>query len=178
MNCYKEIGQLDAAIATGMKLVALEPENATAYRALGISYRLAGREKEARSVFGKAIRRFEGTEEIQRNHGNRSLLALLHAHLDHRPEVEKWAKSAISLAPENAFVLFAAGSAYATLGDDDNAMKYFEQAYERGYSQKDLLDWQVRPEMGVRTLTQSERFNEFAARLAKRVQQLESSISN
>src|SRR5438128_400677 len=60
MNCLKELGRYEEAIAYGETLLRTEPENAPSYRGLALSYRAAGKEQQARFILSKAIRRFEG----------------------------------------------------------------------------------------------------------------------
>lgn len=178
MNCYKELRRFEEAIAAGRKMVSLDPEAPTSYRGLAISYRAAGREAEARAILQQAIEHFEGVEETQRNYRVRSFLALMTAHLGRRGETERWVKSSLELDPDNSFLLYQAGLAYGILGNDDLAIVLLEKAVDRGFALKYLFDWQIRPEMGVPTLTSTRRYKQLEARLETRLKEMEAALQN
>jgi tetratricopeptide (TPR) repeat protein len=175
MNCLKELGRYDEAILYGEKLLRTEPENAAAYRALALSYRAAGLERQARDVLTKAIRRFEGVEETKASARRRILLALMSAHLGRGDQVKRWTQAALTLDQRNSWTLFQAGLAYAIVGNDDAAIDLLERSYAQGFTLKYYFDWQMRPEMGVRTLTGTERYKRLAESMKKRVAALDSS---
>ena len=176
MNCLKELGRYEEAIVYGEKLLLTEPENATAYRGLALSYLAARRQRQAEFVLKKAIRRFEGVEETKSSARNRIFLALMNAHLGRRDQVVRWVRAGESLDPRNSWVLFNAGVAYGILGDDSAAMDFLERSYAQGFTLKYYFDWQIKPDMGVPTLSGTERYKKLERSLEKRVADLDASV--
>jgi DNA-binding winged helix-turn-helix (wHTH) protein len=176
MNCLKGLGRYDEAVVYGEKLLLTEPENAAAYRALALSYSAAGRQRQAETVLNKGIRRFEGIDEIKPSTRNRIFLALMNAHLGRRDQVVRWVHAAESLDPQNSWVLFQAGLAYGILGDDPAAMEFLERSYAQGFTLKYYFDWQIRPDMGVPTLSDTERYKKLERSLEERVADLDASV--
>ena len=176
MNCLKELGRNDEAIAYGEKLLGTDPEAATAYRGLALSYRAAGREREARAILTRAIKHFEGVQETSPSARNASFLALMNAHLGKKDDAVRWVNAALASDPNNSYILYQAGLAYGILGDDLEAVELLERAFAQGFALKYYFDWQIKPEMGVATLTSTERYKILEQKLEKRVADFELSL--
>ena len=175
-NCLKEVGRYQEAIAYGEKYVSLQPEAPTAYRALALAYRMAGREAEAKAVLTKAVRYFEGVAETGGNLRNASFLAVMNAHLRNAEAARRWAQAALQPDPNNSWMLYNVAVAHGILGDDDVAMDCLERAFANGFALKYYLDWQVRPDMDVPTLRNTERFQELGKKLQRRLSNIEASL--
>jgi len=176
MNCLKELSRYDEAIAYGVKLLDTDPDAATAYRGLALSYRAAGREREARTILIKAIKHFEGVQETSPSVRNASFLALMNAHLGKKEDVVRWVNAALAGDPDNSYILYQAGLAFGILGDDLEAVEMLERAFARGFALKYYFDWQIKPAMGVATLTSTARYKTLEQKLEKRIAELELSL--
>jgi hypothetical protein len=100
----------------------------------------------------------------------------MNAHLGRRDQVVRWVHAAESLDPQNSWVLFQAGLAYGILGDDPAAMEFLERSYAQGFTLKYYFDWQIRPDMGVPTLSDTERYKKLERSLEERVADLDASV--
>ena len=172
-NCLARLKRWDESVIAGERFLANSPGVPVVYRTLGIAYREAGREREARALFERGAKYFEGRFEAEPNGRNAVYLSSFYAHLGKREEAERWVQRALEQNPGHARWMFMAGVTYATLGEDDRALEYLEKAFQAGFSSRPLLDWEIQPNMGPRTLRDRPEFQALRKRMDERLAALE-----
>ncbi|NBB85682.1 MAG: protein kinase [Bacteroidetes bacterium] len=96
--------------------------------------------ERAREVYARAIER--ALEEHEINPQDPDILASLagyHAMTGEEARARGYLQDALTIAPENATVLYVAATTFERLGERAAALRYIEAAIERGYSRSEIL---------------------------------------
>ncbi len=119
----------------------VRPEDFQAPTFLVAAYEDLGLEKEAREANARAVEVFKKHLELNPDDSRALVLgsfALLRSN-DEETAVE-WMERAISLDPEEISVLYNAACLYSRMGKVEEALNYFEEAIDSGYSSKEWIE--------------------------------------
>jgi Tfp pilus assembly protein PilF len=123
---HRELGNLDAAVHSYGEVIALDPQNAAAYEALGLLYMTRQDRESARGLLAKAVE----LEPVRwRAHNGLGILADMKG--DHLAAVIDY-QSALEMQPGSPMLLNNVGYSYYLAGDLELAEGYFRDALGRG----------------------------------------------
>lgn len=131
-------GRFEEALPLYHRAVELAPEDFELWGYLGDTYRHAAGTRDftdlAQSMYGNAIKL--ARKHLQINPSDAYTLALVghyYAGIGARDKAMDYIQKGTALAPDNMYVNFSAATAYATLGDTDQALVALERALKAGY---------------------------------------------
>lgn len=122
---------------------------------LGSAYHaMPGGEERAREAYAQAIERALAEHEINPNDPDViASLAGYHVMIGEEARAKDYIQDALTMAPENASVLYVAATTFERLGEREQALQYIERAIDRGYSRSEIT---AQPEL--RALIADPRF--------------------
>ena len=119
---YLYMKQYDEAMTQFSKVLTVDPENRYARNNLGLSLVQKG-------MFEEGIREMEKADSERMTVSERSDLAYAYARAGRIDDLKKILKEALSDVDTNHELAYPLGSAYANLGDSDQAIMWLERAY-------------------------------------------------
>ncbi len=114
-------------------------------------------QERARVAYAQAIER--ALEEHAVNPNDPDIIASLagyHVMIGEEARARDYIQDALTMAPENASVLYVAATTFERLGEREQALQYIERAIDRGYSRAEIM---AQPEL--RALIADPRFGSF-----------------
>jgi len=135
-SCFAA-GQTEKAADLFAKASRVNPDDYQAPALRGLCFRALERTEEARSAFRDSLRVTERYLQLYPDDARAVSLGAgtLHGLGDHARALE-WAHRALSMAPEEAAILYNVACAYALLGETDKSLDCLEKAFRQGYSHK------------------------------------------
>ena len=135
-SCFSE-GRWEKAAGLFAKASQANPDDYQARALHGLCFRALGRMKEAREAFEDCLQTIERHLQLYPDDARAVSLGAgsLYGLGDHARALE-WADRALSMAPEEAAILYNVACAYALLNETDKAIDCLEQAFRQGYSHK------------------------------------------
>jgi tetratricopeptide (TPR) repeat protein len=120
----EDIGNIEEAILSDQKAIALNPNNAEAYNNLGAKLNEAGRFQEAIEQFNKALNINPYLNTAYNNLGN------AYASIGRYSKAIEMFKKALELNPDSADVYNNFGKAYYGMGQKEKAIVFLKRAIE------------------------------------------------
>ena len=135
-SCFAA-GQTEKAADLFAKASRVNPDDYQAPALRGMCFRALERTEEARSAFRDSLRITERHLQLYPDDARAVSLGAgtLHGLGDYARALE-WAHRALSMAPEEAAILYNVACAYALLGETDKSIDFLEKAFRQGYSHK------------------------------------------
>ena len=135
-SCFSE-GHWEKAAGLFAQASQANPDDYQAPALRGLCFRALGRMKEAREAFEDCLQTIERHLQLYPDDARAVSMAAgsLYGLGDHARALE-WADRALSMAPEEAAILYNVACAYALLNETDKAIDCLEQAFRQGYSHK------------------------------------------
>ena len=129
--------QTEKAANLFAKASQINPDDYQAPALRGMCFRALERTEEARSAFRDSLRITERHLQLYPDDARAVSLGAgtLHGLGDHARALE-WAQRSLSMAPEEAAILYNVACAYALLGETDKSIDFLEKAFLQGYSHK------------------------------------------
>jgi len=115
-----------------------------------------GKRNQSLSVYERALELAEVQNEINPNNPDVIIsMAGYEAQLGNDDQAKIYAQQALDNAPDNATIMYLAGSVYEQIGDRSKALSWIKSAIDAGYSKSDILN---QPEL--QELMRDPRFQE------------------
>lgn len=133
-SCFAE-GQTEKAAGLFARASEVNPDDYQAPALRGMCFRALERTEEARSAFRDSLRITERHLQLYPDDARAVSLGsgTLHGLGDHARALE-WADRALSMAPEEAAILYNVACSFALLGETDKSLDCLEKAFRQGYS--------------------------------------------
>jgi non-specific serine/threonine protein kinase len=139
-SCFAA-GQTEKAAGLFARASEVNPDDYQAPSLRGMCFRALQRTEEARSAFRESLRITERHLQLHPEDARAVSLGAgtLQGLGDHARALE-WAHRALSMAPEEAAILYNVACAHALLGETDKALDFLEKAFRQGYSHKAWME--------------------------------------
>ena len=135
-SCFAE-GRWEKAAGLFARASQANPDDYQAPSLRGLCFRALDRTKEACEAFEDCLRTVERQLQLYPDDARAVSLAAgsLYGLGEHARALE-WAERALSMAPEEAAILYNVACTYALLNEIDKSIDCLEQAFRQGYSHK------------------------------------------
>ncbi len=126
---YQKQGRLQEAIVAFLRAIKLGPSHYKARSSLGLIYYSQGKYRQALSQFKKAA---EINHESHNTYKN--IMAVIYYHLGDNSRALELLEKVVENAPDNIRAHVNLSRIYLDLGKPDQALRYYRQAQELGFS--------------------------------------------